>query len=89
MNGMNMIDNGTWDFKSGVGKMKNKSQITLYTQSVVQMGLTNTFTGNYVTMDYDLKELRNNKMVWYYHSTYQSTSGYSTEYVIEFVFEQL
>jgi len=89
MGGMAMIDNGSWDFTSGVGSKKNKSQITIYSQSQVSMGSNITYTGNYVNIAYDLKELRNNKMVWYYKTSSTQTGGYSTAYEIEYVFEPM
>ena len=73
---------GTWNFASGVGDLKNKSQITYYQQSYTNSGSTSTWTGNYVDDAYDIKELRNKKMVWYEKTTSSSTgsnSSYETE----------
>lgn len=67
---------GTWNFTSGVGELKNKSQITLYETSLTSGSNTSSWTGNYVDVAYDLKELRKKKMVWYMKVT--STSGSST-----------
>lgn len=76
---------GTWNFTAGVGELKNKSQITLYGQSYTYPGGSSTYTGNYVDGAYDLKELRNKKMVWYYKSTSTTTtSSSSQELEIEF-----
>jgi len=67
---------GKWNFTGGVGDMKDKSQITLYETSYKDRDDTYTFTGHYFNDTYDLKELRNNKMVWYTKYTDTSTSSY-------------
>jgi hypothetical protein len=78
-------EKGTWNFTSGVGDLKNKSQITYYGQNYTYSGGSSSYTGNYVDGAYDLKELRNKKMVWYYKSTSTgSTSNSSDEVEIEF-----
>lgn len=78
---------GTWNFTSGVGELKNKSQITIYGQKYTGTGYSSTYTGNYVDMAYDLKELKNKKMVWYYKYTYSGTNSNSS-YEEEIEFEE-
>lgn len=83
--GQTTTTKGTWNFTAGVGELKNKSQITTYDQSYAYTGGSSAYTGNYVDMAFDLKELRNKKMVWYYKSTYTgSTSSSTDEIEIEF-----
>jgi len=80
---------GKWNFTRGVGDMKDKSQITLYETSYKDRDDTNTSTGHYFNDTYDLKELRNNKMVWYRKYTDTSTNPYyySHSEEVEIVFE--
>ena len=83
---------GKWNFTGGVGDMKDKSQITLYETSYKLSGYTLTSTGHYFNDTYDLKELRNNKMVWYrkYTDTRNSSlswDNYSKTVEEEIVFE--
>lgn len=87
MDGVLSTSEGTWNFTSGVGKSKNKSQITLYETTITSPGSSSTYTGNYVDIAFDLKELRNKKMVWYYKSAYTNSTGSSGSYEIESVFE--
>ncbi len=72
---------GTWNFTSGVGELKNKSQLTLYGQSITGGGNSSTYTGNYVDIAYDIQELRNKKMVWVMKisNTESSGSSYTSE----------
>lgn len=82
---------GTWNFTSGVGDLKKNSQITYselssITQSSTSPATTNTWTGNYVDEVYDLKELRNKKMVWYRKIT-NTYSGNTDTDEIEITFE--
>jgi hypothetical protein len=81
---------GKWNFTRGVGDIKDKSQITLYETSYKDRDDTNTSTGHYFNDTYDLKELRNNKMVWYrkYTDTRNSRwNSYSHSEEVEIVFE--
>jgi len=81
---------GKWNFTGGVGDMKDKSQITLYETSYKETDYTSTSTGHYFNDTYDLKELRNNKMVWYRKYTDTSNSSwnsYSHSEEVEIVFE--
>jgi len=79
---------GKWNFTGGVGDMKDKSQITLYETSYKSPGYTFTSTGHYFNDTYDLKELRNNKMVWYTkYTTSYSWDNHSDTEEEEIVFE--
>lgn len=62
--------NGTWNFTSGIGDLKEKSQITIFERNF-KVSTFNFFnkTGNYIDAIYDLKQLSNNQMVWTYKST--------------------
>jgi hypothetical protein len=75
VDGNSEISEGTWNFTTGVGDLKNKSQITIYSQKDISGGNTATWTGNYVDIAYDLLELRNKKMVWHNKVTYTNSSG--------------
>jgi hypothetical protein len=74
---------GKWNFTGGVGDIKDKSQITLYETSYKDQDDTFTSTGHYFYDTYDLKELRNNKMVWYTKYTHTSTSSYYSSHSVE------
>jgi hypothetical protein len=54
---------GTWDFTSGIGELKNKEQIVMYISSMTLDNQTYQLTGKAATQIYNLKELRNKKMV--------------------------
>lgn len=85
IDGQTETSKGTWNFTSGVGDLKNKSQITYYEQSYTSSSGSSTWTGNYVDGAWDLTELRNKKMVWYYkYTSTGSTSNSSSEVEIEF-----
>ncbi|MBA3972266.1 MAG: hypothetical protein H0X46_09010, partial [Bacteroidetes bacterium] len=76
IDGVTYTSSGSWNFTSGVGDLKNKSQITLYEQSNSSPGSSNTYTGKYVDIAFDIDELRNKKMVW--HSKITSTNSGTT-----------
>ena len=78
--GVSASSEGFWNFTCGVGELKKKSQITLYDTKYTDPGGTSTWTGNYVDGAYDLKELRNKKMVWYYKVTEVDNSGQTSTY---------
>ncbi|MCC7301187.1 MAG: DUF5004 domain-containing protein [Bacteroidia bacterium] len=71
---------GMWNFTSGIGELKRKSQLTTYETSSTNAGGTSTWTGNYVDRAVDLLELRSKKMVWYYKVTSVNSSGQSSTY---------
>lgn len=82
---------GTWNFTAGIGDLKDKSQITYYEQSSTSQpptlpATTETWTGNYIDNVFDLKELRNKKMVWYQKTTSVS-SGSSSSSEMEITLE--
>ena len=84
--GIRTASKGTWNFTSGVGDLKNKSQISLYEQQSTNSSGSYTWTVNYVDAAFDLKELRKDKMVWYYKSSSSSFNG-NTSYEVEIEFE--
>ncbi len=53
---------GTWDFKSGIGDAKAKSQLVLYIQSDSSSSGVSSWTGNYADFAYDITELRNKRI---------------------------
>lgn len=82
---------GRWNFTSRVGDLKNKSTAISYKQSSPYTNSgSSTYAGNYfenyVDDAYDLKELRNKKMVWWYWKATDSgtNSSWSSEIEIEF-----
>lgn len=85
--GVQETGKGVWNFTSGVGELKNKSQITLYETSYTNPAGTATWTGHYVDEAQDLLELRHKKMVWYYKTTSVSMSGQSSTYEQTITFE--
>lgn len=85
IDGQTETSKGTWNFTSGIGELKNKSQITYYEQNNTSSSGISSSTGNYVDIAYDIIELRNKKMVWYSKSAgTSSTSNSSEEREIEF-----
>jgi hypothetical protein len=80
--GIAITYSGVWNFTSGVGDVKNKSQITLYQQLSWESDSSSmSNTGNYFDKTYYLKELRNKKMVWYSQVT--NTRDNVVAYTIE------
>jgi len=72
-------ETGTWNFTSGVGELKNKSQITLSSLTHTSTGSSSTYTGTYVDVCFDLKKLKSKSMIWYVKTTNSYTSsGYSS-----------
>ncbi|TAL63065.1 MAG: hypothetical protein EPN85_01025 [Bacteroidetes bacterium] len=80
-------EDGTWNFTTGIGDLKNKSQITYWGKNYTSSGGTSSYTGHYVDIAYDLIELREKKMVWNYEYTYSDSSS-SGSYKEEIVFEK-
>jgi hypothetical protein len=78
---------GTWDFTTGIGEYKNKEQLflTITSRSDTYESITYSGTGEHET--FDIKELRNKKMVLTYHSIWEGsgypTSGFRDEFVME------
>lgn len=68
---------GRWNFTSSIGETKNKSQIALSKETETNGASQDVYTGNYVDEVYDIKELRNDKMVLYSHRTVKDANGTS------------
>lgn len=81
-NGKPFVSTGTWNFTGNIGDNKNKEQIVL-TQNNYE---GNSFKGNTIQQTYNIKELRNKKMVLYSHSR-SEYNGYSQNQSEEFTFE--
>ncbi|MEW6467989.1 MAG: hypothetical protein AB1458_03650 [Bacteroidota bacterium] len=85
----NTVDQtGTWNFTSGVGEMKNKSQIVLMVltdNSTTVIGTSTstsstTYTGsNAPTMIYDIDQLKSKEMVWKWKGSTASGSATSSD----------
>lgn len=75
--GVETKSTGRWNFTSGVGDTKNKSQITISEETVTTNGTQSTYSGNVVDEVYDITELRNKNMVLYSHNTSKDASGTS------------
>src|ERR1044072_738297 len=67
---------GTWNFTGNVGDHKKKEQIALHITSSTFSGSTSTTTGNQVDAIFNLKELRNKKMVITYEQSSTDTDTY-------------
>jgi hypothetical protein len=81
-----ITNTGAWNFTSGIGDLKNKSQITMYPRTQHNGTIYTGF--NEFPITYDLKELRNEKMVWYAkHSYDQVFPQQDSEKEIEIVLE--
>jgi len=59
------ITSGTWNFTDGVGDAKKREQIVLFFKSStgISGSTTLSYSGNKVYMTFNIKELRNKKMV--------------------------
>ncbi|TAE87024.1 MAG: hypothetical protein EAY81_04735 [Bacteroidetes bacterium] len=68
---------GTWNFTGGIGDKKNKSQIAFVRETYTSTNGLNTYTGSNIDQVYDIKELRDKRMVW----TYQYTAKNSNTYI--------
>lgn len=60
-----VIASGTWNFTDGIGDTKKREQIVLFLKSStgISGSTTLSYTGNQVYMTFNIKELRNKKMV--------------------------
>lgn len=81
-NGKPFVSSGIWNFTGNVGKFNNKEQIVLTQQNYQG----NNFRGNTIYKTYNIKELRNKKLVLYAQS-YSEYNGYSQSQSEEFTFE--
>jgi hypothetical protein len=86
---------GTWNFTGKVGDLKNKEQIVLSVTSESGSGYSSTSSGNQVDKTFNIKELRNKKMVLVFEEgstssdTFGSTTSTSTDsHKLEYVLEQ-
>lgn len=61
--GIVSITKGTWNFTGKIGKSKNKEQIVLHYTSSVDPSNSNNSSGNTTDKLFNIKELRNKKMV--------------------------
>jgi hypothetical protein len=72
-----VIETGVWNFSAGVGEKKNKSQLvlTVRNRTTINGGTSSvqTYTGKDVDQVYDIKELRNKRMVLVSEYTYSET----------------
>ncbi|HRH12695.1 MAG TPA: hypothetical protein PLU73_14335, partial [Bacteroidia bacterium] len=59
------IVSGTWNFTDGIGDSKKREQIVLFLKSStgISGSTTLSYTGNKVYMTFNIKELRNKKIV--------------------------
>jgi hypothetical protein len=84
IDGTQSTSKGRWNFSSGVGDTKNKSQIILSQETSTDTDGQSTYTGNNIDGVYDIKELRNKKMVLYTQFTQKDANGFSdAEYEVE------
>ncbi|MDO9000443.1 MAG: hypothetical protein Q7W45_11805 [Bacteroidota bacterium] len=78
---------GQWNFTSGIGKLKNKEQLILNFSTVVNSSIFKTsYTGNKIFMTFNVRELRNKKMVIYSEDTSVGSGTTNTtkeEYTLE------
>lgn len=81
-----IISTGKWNFTSGVGDAKNKSQIFFSQEKANYNNSQNTYTGNNIAHFYDIKELRNKKIVFEINQT-EKSGGYDTNYTLEMELE--
>lgn len=83
------IVSGTWNFTDGVGETKKREQIVLFLKSStgVSGSTTISYSGNKVYMTFNIKELRNKKMVLT-REEMESSGGVSDDMKWEATLEQ-
>lgn len=82
---------GTWNFTGGIGDKKNKEQIVLHGTSSSSNNYNSLMTGNQIDVTFDLKELRNKKMVFTLEQNNSevmtngdvNTNSFKAEYTLE------
>ncbi|MES2679265.1 MAG: hypothetical protein V4635_05240 [Bacteroidota bacterium] len=79
---------GTWNFTNGVGKHKNKEQIVITKLSVNYNGSSSASAGNKPYYTYNIKELRNKKIVLVAESSENQNAYQERIYNEEYSFEQ-
>jgi hypothetical protein len=81
-----VTESGTWNFTGDIGKHKNKQQIVVNFTGTTTNGSTLVQTGNRSDITFDIKELRNKKMVLTYSNIYSqgnSTNSDNFEWTLE------
>jgi hypothetical protein len=82
-----VTETGTWNFTGDVGKHKSKTQIVVNIASTTTNGTTRIQTGNRSDITFDIKELRNKKIVLTYSINY--SQGNSSDFdTFEWTLEQ-
>jgi hypothetical protein len=81
IDGFQNVTEGTWDFNSGVGEYKNKELIIIHVQSYTSSSGTSTYAGTQQRMTYQIKELRNKKMVLYLNDSNTDEDGHEDDVV--------
>jgi hypothetical protein len=82
------VISGTWNFSGKIGEHKNKQQIVIALTSYAYDGFTTTYGGNETLITYDIKELRNKKMVLTTNYSRTELDGDLYETTEEIVLEQ-
>lgn len=87
-NGITTTFEGTWNFEGGVADVKKKTQLILFYTKIVEDGATTTIEGNSFQIKYEIKELRNKKLVLTNTNKTTYSNGDSYEDISETTFEQ-
>jgi hypothetical protein len=82
------ISEGTWNFSGKVGDRKNKEQLLLTRTSYIAGSTSNVYKGNETYATFDIKELRNKKMVLINEFSYVDPDGDTDDTKTELVLEQ-
>ena len=88
MDGSTFIAKGTWNFTDGIGDNKRKEQLVLHVTSYSDPDGSGTFAGNYTDLTYNIKELRNKKMVLISTDKSSYSDGNYNSYETDYTFEQ-
>lgn len=88
MDGSTFIAKGTWNFTGGIGENKRKEQLVLHVISYSDPDGSVTYAGNYTDLTYNIKELRNKKMVLISKDISSYSDGDYNSYETDYTFEQ-
>ncbi|HEY1040243.1 MAG TPA: hypothetical protein VGF30_12595 [Bacteroidia bacterium] len=88
LDGKTMTSTGTWNFTGKIGELKNKEQIVIHFTSQKDQDLSANFQGNFTDMTFNIRELRNKKMVITSNYTDAYSDGYTGMGTEEYTLEQ-
>lgn len=88
IDGVPEVIRGEWNFNSGVGEEKKKSELVLFFTQTSSSNGTTLYSGYSSVMKLDIMELRNKKMVLHFVDNIQYFWGDKEDYNEEWILEQ-